>query len=499
METKQVISDIQVYPDYRLAYVEKTITIANNSGSNWSQQEALYTFSLPEGAVASSLSLWIEGKEEKSRLTTKSKADSAYTTIVGVESRDPALLHWQEGNTISVTVFPCTPKEDRIFKIGLTVPLKYSDKQLILENITFKGPNFLWTDEISTIEFFSVQTIDVDLPSGFDKVDKNKYVCKGAYDEDKKIQIKATGLSAKRFSFNNKSFSIKELKPATVNFIPKNIYLDINKSWTKNDFDDIYDAYSKQQVFVFDNELIRLSEENKDKLFDKLNNLNFSIFPLQKIENVSTSLMISKSTKNSPNLKDLAETKFSKELSNFLLKNQDKIKLANIGDFLSPYLKSLNEFEVFDYWSGNTDELVELSKKQAYLVNRLTENEVALKNSGCKIVMQENPSLSDAPNHLMRLFNYNQIMKLTGRNYFNNNREFQQSLVDIANEAYIVSPISSLVVLETIKDYERFGIVENENSLQNAVKNSSGAVPEPHEWALIILSLLVVSYLYFKK
>jgi len=499
LQTKQVLSHIQIYPDYRLAYVEKTITIANNNSSKWSQQEALYTFTLPEGTVASSLSLWINGKEEKSRLTTKSKADSAYTTIVGVESRDPALLHWQEGNTLSVTIFPCTPEEDRIFKIGLTVPLKHTDNQLVLSNISFKGPNFLWTDEISTLELFSNEKLDIDLPSGFNKVEKNKYVHKGTYDEDKTILLEATNLSTNNFSFNNKTYQIEELKPSTINFRPSDVYLDINKSWTKSEFKEIFETFSRQRIFVFNNGLKQLNDDNKNTLFNQLNGLNFSIFPLQKIENTSSSLLISKSTKNSPNLEDLSETNFGIQLSNYLSSNPEKIKLANIGENLSPYLKSLNEFDVFDYWSGGLEELLELNKKGAFPINRLQKNEVAINSSKSKIIMHQQTSSSNAPDHLMRLFAYKQIMQLTGRNYFKNDAEFQQILVDIANEAYVVSPISSLVVLETIKDYERFDIEENENSLQNAVKNSSGAVPEPHEWALIILTLLVVSYLYFKR
>ncbi len=499
LETKQVVSNIQVYPDYRLAYVEKTITIANNNPSNWSQQEALYTFTLPEGSVASSLSLWIDGKEEKSRLTTKSKADSAYTSIVGYEMRDPALLHWQEGNTITVTIFPCTPAEERIFKIGLTVPLKSTDNQLLLDNITFKGPNFLWTDEISTIEFFSNQQLDVSIPSEFDQVDKNKYIYKGLYDENKMISMKAPQLSSNIFSFNNKTYHIQPNEKRNVKFNPKSVFLDINKSWSKDEFNEIFNAYQNKQTYVFDNQLIQLNKDNKDKLFNKLNDLNFSLFPLHAIKDMENSLLITKSTKNSPDLNDLKSTRFGDELSEYLSNTTAKIKFADIGNELSPYLRSLKEFEVFDYWSGTTEELIELSNKQVFPIDLISDNEVAIESAKIKIVMENQATVSNAPDHLMRLFAYNQIMKITGRNYFNNNSKFQQSLIDIANEAHVVSPISSLVVLETVKDYERFDIQKNENSLQNAVKNSSGSVPEPHEWALIILSLLVVTYLYFKK
>ena len=106
----------------------------------------------------------------------------------------------------------------------------------------------------------------------------------------------------------------------------------------------------------------------------------------------------------------------------------------------------------------------------------------------------------------MRLFAYNQILKKIGVGYFKSGYE-NQELVDIANQAYVVSPISSLIVLETQKDYERFEIDENENSLGNANKKglkkatsgNSGSVPEPHEWCFIILSTLGLLSLYLKK
>ncbi len=106
---------------------------------------------------------------------------------------------------------------------------------------------------------------------------------------------------------------------------------------------------------------------------------------------------------------------------------------------------------------------------------------------------------SKAPDHLLRLFAYNSLMKQMGRNYFNKDKDYIGGLVNIANEAYIVSPVSSLIVLETKKDYDRFDIPENENSLKNASVKSSGAVPEPEEWLLIFLFVSILLFLFFKK
>jgi len=499
LETRKIISNIDIYPEYRLAYIEKIFTISNNSGSEWSQQEALYTFKLPEGSVASSLSLWIDGKEQKSRLTTREKADSAYTAIVGYERRDPALLQWQEGNTITVTIFPCTRAEDRIFKIGITCPLELIDNQLILNDITFKGPNFSLTNETCNLQFISNHKMDADIPSGFKSAGVNKYISNGMYSENKTIKMKAPKLSNEGFSFQNFNYSLSEIKTTKVPFNPSKIYLDINRSWTYEEFEQIMKAYSGKQIYVFDNQLVLLNDANKNELFNKLNSLNFSVFPIFKIVKSNESLLISKSTKNSPYLKDFEETAFGKELEEYLQNAASKIKIANLGTQLSPYLKTLKEFTIFEYWQGPVDELIKLEKQKVFPLIIQAENEIVLTTSNCMIRKNAGESKTTAPDHLLRLFAYNQIMHMTGKNYFNNNGNFQKELIPIANEAYIVSPISSLVVLETMNDYERFGIEKNENSLENAAKNSSGSVPEPHEWVLIILSIIVVGFLYHKR
>ncbi|MDR0547774.1 MAG: XrtN system VIT domain-containing protein, partial [Dysgonamonadaceae bacterium] len=120
LHTTFVNSFVQLYPEYRLAYTENVVSVCNRSPHLWSRQEAVYTFRLPQGSVATSLSLWINGLEEKAILTSKEKAENAYKTIVGREMRDPSLVLWQEGNTLLVRVFPVEANSERTFKIGIT-------------------------------------------------------------------------------------------------------------------------------------------------------------------------------------------------------------------------------------------------------------------------------------------------------------------------------------------------------------------------------------------
>ncbi|MDT8411332.1 MAG: XrtN system VIT domain-containing protein [Vicingaceae bacterium] len=501
LSTTTVLSNIQVFPDYRLAYTEKIIRIKNNYNSNrWNkQEEALYTFHLPEGSVATSLSLWIEGKEEKSRLTTKSKADSAYTTIVGVERRDPSIMHWQEGNTITVYVFPCTPEEERMFKVGITTPLRLKDNQLVLENVYFEGPDASSAAETTIVEFKTDKLGNMNIPNHFSEIMPNKFEYSGNYHPYWEISCPAVPLSTQRFSFNGKSYLMIENQPKTTSQNIKSVFLDINNSWTKNEFNKVWESVKDKKVYVFYDQLYQLNSENKERYYELLSKLNFSLFPLYKVKDIPQSLLITKSSRISPTLEDLKNSSFSDELKTYLSERTEKVNLFNLSDELSPYLKTLKEFQVFNYTSGDMVALQHLLNKNVFVATNQDENSVLLDISNTVIKRDTNTNTSTAPDHLLRLFAYNKIMQECGRNYFTAENYVENNLIDIANEAYIVSPISSLIVLETIKDYERFGIDENKNSLKNASTESAGAVPEPHEWALIIILMGTLVFLYYKR
>jgi XrtN system VIT domain protein len=122
-----------------------------------------------------------------------------------------------------------------------------------------------------------------------------------------------------------------------------------------------------------------------------------------------------------------------------------------------------------------------------------------LDNAQLKLVKTAGNISGKAPDHLLRLFTYNSLMQRIGSNYFTAGF-ISEDLIADAQKAYVVSPLSSLIVLETQRDYDRFNIHDSQNSsLHNASMHGSGSVPEPHEWFLIFLVATVAFYLYFGK
>jgi XrtN system VIT domain protein len=511
LSTTNIVTNVQLMPEYRLAYTEKNLRIKNgllemknNRGftSLKNTQEAIYSFFLPEGSVVTSASLWIEGEERPAILTTKSKAENAYNTIVGRERRDPLLVTWQEGNRVTARIFPCSPKEERQFKLGITSPLRLEGENLVYENIDFQGPYFAEADERINI-ILEGQAVKPESNLNFD-ASNGGYVYDGAYKSDWDLSFPAPALSTQPFIFKNRAFSLNEYTPKLSEANLSEIYLDINQSWSKSDFYNLWQTIKDKKVYAWSGKLIELNEANKTDIFNQLSELKFSIFPFQKIQNPEQSLVISAYGANTPTLSELADnggwhrwqrdfeeknrTPFSRNLNAALQANEEGFKVFHLGAELNPYLKSLRELRSIQLEMGDVNELISLIKEQKFTADLEDESHIVLQEANL-ILQEEKTDLensTETPDHLMRLFVYNDLMQEIGKNYFDS-RSLQDSLIAAASEVTVLSPVSSFVTLETQEDYERFKIEKNKTGLQNASFDSAGSVPEPHEWMLIFL------------
>ena len=500
LQTSEVITKIQILSQYRIAYTEKNITIKNISVNNWDQnQEAIYTFTVPEGTVATSLSLWINGKFEKSILTSSHKADSAYKQIVGVETHDPSVVHWQEGNRISVRVFPCTPVENRIFKIGFTSPLKFMNNELIYENISFEGPSEENAIERMQINF-DKDPINLQTALNLVKSEGQCYTLTQKYNSDWSLQWPATPLSQETFDYLNHKYSISDYKRKLEDFDPQKIYLDINNSWTGEEICKVFSMCKGKEIYINQNHLNLLTDQNITDAVKWSKGINFNLFPFYKLNKTSKSLIITKSTPYSPNLDDLKNSEFIQRTKAFLNDTTDdemewrqNLHLYNLGSSLSTYLRTMKELRLFNYEEGSLEDLRKNFTTKKFCKTQEDSNHIVIDNAKLVLTKSFQPELikkkNNGPDHLLRLYAYNDIMRKIGPYIFNPNYD-KSDVVEEAEQAYVVSPVSSLIVLEKKSDYDRFGIKKKENSLDNASSKSSGAVPEPEEWALILIGII---------
>ncbi len=503
LTTSYIVSDVDIFTDLRIAYTEQYLNVKNNSAKgSWrgNTEEGIYTFYLPEGSVVTSLSLWINGNEQKGILTSKQKAAKAYNTIVGVEQRDPSVIHWQEGNTVTVRVFPCTTAEERKFKIGVTSPLHEENGKIIYNNIIFDGPSADAARETRRIRFIgSLKNIPMD---SFFKRDKNgDYISEQKYNPDFQIGFEKIPVPPNNFTFDGYTYSIAAHIPKLESTSFSTIFLDINNSWTSNELKDLEALLKNYAVSVYsDDKPVQLDKENWNGITNELKNQNYSLFPFHHIKDPQHVLIITKGSILSPHLSDFKDSKFS-EMTDTFFSMGKKIKVFNLEGGASTYINSFKELRGLEFAKGNVADLKKLLVSKTFPQSHESEEQIIIHDANLIISKtKSDPTaiVNNAPDHLARLFAYNNIMRKVGTHYFNHDF-VNEDLVDEASTAYVVSPVSSMIVLETQEDYKRFDIQDKENSLHNAAKQSTGAVPEPHEWALIILFAIFILYLKFRS
>lgn len=101
-----------------LAYVEWTMTIANRGDM---QREARFTMALPEGAVASRATLWVNGEPREASIAGRGEARAAYQSVVRI-SRDPLLVTTAGAQRLLVQAFPIAANGEIKLRIGYTAP-----------------------------------------------------------------------------------------------------------------------------------------------------------------------------------------------------------------------------------------------------------------------------------------------------------------------------------------------------------------------------------------
>lgn len=514
LATTIISTRIIAHPEYRVAYIEKKLNIHHQKLENrfWrnNSQEAIYSFKIPEGGTVTSLSLWVNGKEEKSRLTTKRKADSAYTSIVGIERRDPAIVHWMEGNQVSLKVFPCTPEEDRIVKIGFTVPMKHNNNELSISNVELTGTDLNHaTEELSLNSSLPLSFTSV--PKRFDVNSSKTVSYKGQFQNEWKISFKDPGMSQDGFMHDGAIYQVQHSLNQLKKLTPQTAYLDLNKHWQLDEIEQLIKQFPQTEFYLTSPEHERINAKNfKEKCEDALS-YHFSVFDFSKVRHADQSIIFTKSSAFGPYFNDLQGSAYFETNRPFLSKRESPLQVIQLDNAdPSPLFKTLADLHLLSIQKSDIETITKKGiqiQEDHFVSNDSLQyiKEAKMLISKTILAHPNSKASKQAPSHLMRLFLYGQLMQELGSDYFN--PEFNQNtFIEKAENAYIVTPFSSLVVLETQSDYDNHGISKNKNTLGNVdaqqemFKLSGGDVPEPHEWALIILfSAWLVRLLWLRK
>lgn len=138
--------EASVDADAAITYLEWTLAFKNKG---YRSHEAVTQIALPPGAVVSRLTLWIDGEEREAAFGERGRVSKAYDKVVRSQ-RDPALVTTAGKDRVQLRLFPVLPgeKEMRV-RIGMTVPMSMKrPEQALLSLPALRGQNFGFAPEL---------------------------------------------------------------------------------------------------------------------------------------------------------------------------------------------------------------------------------------------------------------------------------------------------------------------------------------------------------------
>ncbi|RHX88543.1 XrtN system VIT domain-containing protein [Leptospira stimsonii] len=522
--TTDLDSHVQVYPDLRVSYTESTISIYNeNSSSDRSflpfgsmfatPEEAIYTITVPEGSICTKLSLWVNGEERPARLTFKSTARNAYATIVGVERRDPSYVEWLDGNRLRLRVFPVNPEDYRMVRIGIVSPLKSNGKTLSYERIRIEGPVSDFADQKVNVDLFTSEKIDLE-SSGISL--KEKIVP----DSQVRQWTGKTGFLGWSFSFaetptkgfvaaGGMSYNVLPEQKESISFQPDGIIVVLNETYSRSEWKKLVkNLYEfKLPITILTNEWFQTKDSEKAiRYLEECEIPSFNLFPLHLTEILSNQkigknpLWVVAGESRSVPFGELRGSERFENMQRNANRRTEIPKIAIVNGVKSEYVASLVDLEQISPVAENETELFEILKNKK--ISLPIQNEKFISLPYAKLTLEKSDRTEgkrSGADLLIRMLIQKKIMRQLGKRFFNRDLE-NKDLVDLARNAMVVSPVSSLIVLESEDDYNRFGIKSGSSSLGQSKLEAPGAVPEPGEWILFFCILIgFLLYFRFKK
>lgn len=135
-------------PESGTGYVEWTMVFQNDHPRR--EHEARMLLATPKGAVASRVTLWVNGEPREAAFGSKAKVRAAYQAVAVRQRRDPILVNWAGPDLLLVQCFPILPDGGEMkIRIGMSFPLEVdSDNRLSYHYPAIVAENFNLADDL---------------------------------------------------------------------------------------------------------------------------------------------------------------------------------------------------------------------------------------------------------------------------------------------------------------------------------------------------------------
>jgi hypothetical protein len=496
--------DGSISADDNLAYAEWTTEIANSDSA---AGEARFTMALPEGAVASRATLWINGEPREASIAGRAETRAAYSKVVS-RQRDPLLVTTSGSGRLLVQAFPVPAGGVMKFRVGYSAPLQIARNgnrsiampAIVEENfnisadqehaVWFEGDSLLagngWTAERLPNKEMRLKAVIKD----------NRL-----RSERPRIAVPAiTGPSIRTGRIDGAKGKAALSVAQTITTVdavkPSMLAILIDGSIT-NEAAGV--ALEKAIDGISPGTLVSLSVAAETPL--NLPAVAWSPKQATRFRSAIANIDFDGGVDNAPALTKLLETTPNASDTIVWIHGPQPIEFYDSEAQLVQYLERTGKrLPMLIRYQSTPGRSLALEGQSWFETARivapsgnagtdLTElfNDLTSTGKKWQVSRNEATGIGVGSPHIVRLWGADKIAK---DGLYRD--EERTAAIELANKLNIITPISGAVVLETEEDYKRNGL-----PVPSADKVPS--VPEPHEWALIIMVLLIGGYAVWRR
>ncbi|MDH5432731.1 MAG: VIT domain-containing protein [Gammaproteobacteria bacterium] len=495
--------DGSVASDDGVSYIEWVMEFKNEASF---ANEARLQMELPNGAVISRATLWVEGEEREAAFAGRAQVKQAYTSVVR-QSRDPLLVTTQGANRVLIQAFPIPGNSGSLkLRVGISIPMSLSSQEqasFVLPAIVDR--NFSYSEDFGhTVWIESKQPFSVNNNS-----EQAKLISQSLHRYENKISdIRLSGNRIKLTAQRNREVvelisshlnSTKILQKVTQKQIqPKSALMLVLDGSTRAAIalDDVLLALQEipngvpvglivageDETFVEIKEWSEHHQANFERILkevdfvggqDNAPALSKAIRDLESYEN-SELLWIASSQ---PVLFDATNTEM--DLAVKRLSRLPEISLYHVRSGANKLLDNSTLL-------GNSTRMIEWSEGERAILQQYVKSlfqSEAVWDFDWTVSRDSNSDIKNGSDHIARLWASEEIKQLAKLGEID-------SAIEMASQYQLVTSVSGAVVLENQRQYE-------ENNLTPVDEKTVPTIPEPHQWALIFIILALI--LWFLK
>lgn len=481
-----------------LGYLEWTLVMKNDAPL---MQEARAEVALPPGAVVSRLTLWVNGEEREAAFAARGKVTAAYQSVVQ-NRRDPVLVTTAGADRISVQMFPVPAAGEMKVRIGMTVPLELEHlRQASLQLPYFHERNFDVPEE-----FKHSVWVESKSPLSSGRVESRR-VPTGGY--SLQLQLGDSELTAMDSTIvvprERVDTAWSHDKPAGAGFIKQTLQL--------------VPAFQPTRLAVVVDSSVSMAS-SAEAIAEALSRLpaQIELFVIIADDEISPRSFLEATTPldaaalirgydfvggkdNTAALAQALDALLDKEDSALVWIHGPQPVALQTTAAIEQRLGRRGQARWYDVQVGAgpnriLESLDGMGTIQTLSLAKLRTLFARWRSGGNEVVARRERVLGTQPpgrpeeqtsDHLARLWANDAVQQL-----LYTERAPRQSIIELAHNYQLVTPVTGAVVLETQQQYDAAGLTP-------VPEGTVPSIPEPEEWALILIAAIVLLYAWRRR